>query len=181
MIDGASTERLEDLPRIFVLGTTNRPDAIDDAFRRPGRFDKEFEIGLPDVSNRLDILEKMLKKIPHEVTIEQLKDINAAAHGYVGADLAALCREAGLLSIKRLRNEMGDVNDSIIANHDDLKIKFEDLQAALKLVKPSTVREITVEVPKVFWKDIGGQSQAKQKLKEAVEWPIKVIKFNEAS
>ena len=118
LMDGAQTD-LTNLPRIFVIGATNRPNDIDDALRRPGRFDREFEIGIPDASKRLDILKRILSKIPNNVTVEQIEKINSKAHGYVGADLAAVCREAGMGVIKRVEQLLGDeANDETVAANE---------------------------------------------------------------
>jgi SpoVK/Ycf46/Vps4 family AAA+-type ATPase len=129
--------------------------------------------GIPDAANRLDILKTMMASIPNDVNDGDLELLNSKAHGYVGADLAALCREAGLNVISRLQSELPDANDEILAKHPRLVVTLKDMLASMKLVRPSVVREITIEVPKVYWKEIGGQDEIKQKLKEAVEWPLK--------
>ncbi|KAF9359746.1 spermatogenesis associated protein 5 [Mortierella sp. AD094] len=193
-------------PRIVVMGATNRPNALDEALRRPGRFDREVEIGIPNANARAEILTALLRKIPNTVTTTQIEHLASISHGYVGADLAAVCREAGLKTINRvmekhhrvlemdidtsqgsqtttdlqLRFEALTVSESSGDDQsvrqqeqdDELEVSAEDLRAAMTDVKPSAMREIMIEVPKVLWSDIGGQAEIKQKLKESVEWPL---------
>ncbi|KAG0012958.1 spermatogenesis associated protein 5 [Entomortierella chlamydospora] len=193
-------------PRIVVMGATNRPNALDEALRRPGRFDREVEIGIPNANARAEILTALLRKIPNTVTTTQIEHLASISHGYVGADLAAVCREAGLKTINRVTEKHRRVlemdidtfqgsqtssdlqlrfealtvsgssgNDQSICQQeqdDELKVSAEDLRAAMTDVKPSAMREIMIEVPKVLWSDIGGQAEIKQKLKESVEWPL---------
>jgi SpoVK/Ycf46/Vps4 family AAA+-type ATPase len=186
--------------RIVVIGATNRPNSIDEALRRPGRFDREFEVGIPDAKSRLLILKALFKNIKHSVTDIQLETIANKTHGYVGADLSAICREAGLKAVKRVyKNSYSDLCQSLsnlkientekkvqeIDDYDDLLlqnpelvINFEDVVLGMGNVRPSVIREIMLEVPKVYWDDIGGQDDIKQRLKEAVEWPLKVFFTN---
>ncbi|KAF8931971.1 P-loop containing nucleoside triphosphate hydrolase protein [Dissophora ornata] len=193
-------------PRVVVMGATNRPNALDEALRRPGRFDREIEIGIPDAKARAEILTALLKKIPNTLTSAQIEQLASISHGYVGADLAAVCREAGLKTIHRVmgnsrRPEIGrdsstldsqalDLQERFVAltvsdpslskadsvasqqEQDDLMVSAEDMRLAMTDVKPSAMREIMIEVPKVLWSDIGGQAEIKQKLKESVEWPL---------
>lgn len=159
-------------PRVMVIAATNRPNSLDPALRRPGRFDREVEIGIPSATDRKDILEKILSRIPHEVSPQDLEDLAGRCHGYVGADLEAVCKEAGLKTITRVLKGKTDGTISM-GGLEDLKVTFADLNAALLEVKPSAMREVLIEVPKVYWSDIGGQEEIKQKLKEAVEWPLK--------
>ena len=165
-------------PRIIVIAATNRPNSLDPALRRPGRFDREIEIGIPNSVERGDILEKILRRIPHVVSPEELEDIAGRCHGYVGADLEAVCKEAGLKAITRVllaaaASGSVDGGRATIPRTDDLKVMAADLHAALQEVKPSAMREVMIEVPMVHWTDVGGQEEVKQKLKEAVEWPLK--------
>ncbi|RKP09636.1 P-loop containing nucleoside triphosphate hydrolase protein [Thamnocephalis sphaerospora] len=153
-----------DKPRIVVIAATNRPNALDDALRRPGRFDREVEIGIPNADARLSILETLLRRTPHTATSSEVGELAAITHGYVGADLAAVCREAGLKAIKRAVR----VGDDVAS----LAVTFADLRNAVAETRPSAMREIAIEVPKVRWDDIGGQDEIKQKLKESVEWPL---------
>ncbi|KAF9285421.1 spermatogenesis associated protein 5 [Mortierella alpina] len=177
-------------PRIVVMGATNRPNALDEALRRPGRFDREIEIGIPNSHARAEILTALLRKIPNTLTSTQVDHLASISHGYVGADLAAVCREAGLKTINRVmgkkRTPESDLQGSFEAmtlspptnvtttldKEDDLKVSAEDMRLAMTEVKPSAMREIMIEVPKVLWSDIGGQEEIKQKLKESVEWPL---------
>lgn len=143
--------------RVFVLATTRKPEAIDSMLRRFGRMDKEIEIPVPDRIRRKDILYNLLKNLPNEVSTQDIEKISDLAHGYVAADLVNLCTQASMKCIKR--------NSEVIEN--------QDLIAALTIVRPSAMRELLIEVPNVRWTDIGGQSNLKLKLRQAVEWPLK--------
>jgi AAA family ATPase len=169
-IDNASTTS-ED--RVVVIGTTNRPNAIDPALRRPGRFDREFEIGIPDADARHSILNVLLSKTPHCITDAELHSIARRGHGYVGADLSAVVREAGTLAIKRWITHMppGSHIDPA-ATSMTLKLTPSDLSDALPTVRPSAMRSLFIETPPVRFEDIGGQAHIIQKLREAVEWPL---------
>ncbi|NXA51890.1 SPAT5 protein, partial [Nothocercus julius] len=169
LMDGIGSEGTEG--QLLVLGATNRPHALDAALRRPGRFDKEIEIGIPNAQDRLDILQKLLKKVPHSLTAAELTQLADSAHGYVGADLAALCKEAGLHALRRALGTRAERLDSEVAG--SLQIAFQDFLQATKEVRPSAMREVAVDVPKVSWSDIGGLEDVKLKLKQAVEWPLK--------
>ncbi|KAJ1913908.1 AAA+-type ATPase [Tieghemiomyces parasiticus] len=179
LMDGCADESTwaagdQGAPRLVVIGATNRPDALDEALRRPGRFDREIEIGVPDRQARLAILRTFLRRIPHALTEEDIAGIAAAAHGYVGADLAALCHEAGLRAIQQHVEapQTAPHTDRGAAPGLDLKVSAADLRYAMQRVRPSAMREILLEVPKVYWRDIGGQADVKQKLQESVEWPL---------
>lgn len=182
LLDGSDQTDLQDRPRVVVVATTNRPNAIDPALRRPGRFDREFEIGIPSAAARLDILTVLFRGLKHNLTASELEAIAAKTHGYVGADLALVCQEAGLLAIQRLRKLHVDIDDDRLSADDRKRrcaypgfiIESQDVETGLGHVRPSVVREIVLEVPKVYWHEIGGQDDVKQKLKEAVEWPLKV-------
>lgn len=161
--------------KIFVIGATNRPHALDPALRRPGRFDREVEIGIPTVQQRYEILVALLQKSQTQQTdfpSEELMKIAACAHGYVGADLASLCREATLRFLQRTAAKSTNASalETQIANSSDLS--FDDLTHALTVVKPSAMKEICVEIPHIRWSDIGGQEETKSRLKESVEWPL---------
>ncbi|KAJ3122680.1 spermatogenesis associated protein 5 [Nowakowskiella sp. JEL0407] len=150
---------------VVVIAATNRVNAIDDALRRPGRFDRELEIGIPTPKDRVEIMRVHLKNSAHSITDEEIESIAfQKLHGYVGADIAAVCREAAVRALKRSIKQ---------SNTDTLRITFEDLNNAVGDVRPSAMREVMIEVPKVKWTDIGGQEHVKQKLKEAIEWPLK--------
>ncbi|KAJ2891091.1 AAA+-type ATPase, partial [Coemansia aciculifera] len=147
--------------RVVVIGATNRPNAIDPALRRPGRFDREVEVPIPSPGARLQILRKKLTSTPNSLTAEQVGEVAAATHGFVGADLEGLVREAAVIAIKR-HSAQGEVSLAM------LKVEHPDVLSALKLVRPSTMREVTLEIPNVKWSDIGGQHETKQLLKESV-------------
>lgn len=152
----------DDSSDVIVVGTTNRIEAIDPALRRSGRFDLELEITIPTASERAEILGKLLSKFTSNVTKSDVDIIADKCHGYVGADLLAICKSAGFNAVKRVNQGHG-VN----------QITVEDLEYGLKQVPPSVMKELTVEVPKVLWKDIGGNAAVKKKIKQAVEWPLK--------
>lgn len=145
--------------KVFILAATNSPDSIDSALRRSGRFDREIEIGIPTALQRKHILKTILQRTQNCITEECLSLIAQKSHGFVGADLSLICKEATLASWKR--------NSQVL-------LEDADLEEAFSLVKPSAIREILLDVPKVRWEDIGGQALTKQKLKESVEWPLKV-------
>ncbi|NXA76771.1 SPAT5 protein, partial [Thryothorus ludovicianus] len=169
LMDGIGSEGSEG--QLLVLGATNRPHALDAALRRPGRFDKEIEIGIPNAQDRLDILQKLLKNVPHSLTAEQLAYLADSAHGYVGADLAALCKEAGLYALRRVLGKRPGLWDTAVAG--SVMIAFNDFLQGMNDVRPSAMREVAIDVPKVSWSDIGGLEDVKLKLKQAVEWPLK--------
>ncbi|NXY13313.1 SPAT5 protein, partial [Atrichornis clamosus] len=169
LMDGIGSEGSEG--QLLVLGATNRPHALDAALRRPGRFDKEIEIGIPNAQDRLDILQKLLRKVPHSLTAEELTQLADSAHGYVGADLAALCKEAGLYALRRALGKRPNLSDTEVAG--SVMIAFNDFLQGMNDVRPSAMREVAIDVPKVSWSDIGGLEDVKLKLKQAVEWPLK--------
>ncbi|WAQ89057.1 hypothetical protein PtA15_10A480 [Puccinia triticina] len=149
--------------RVVVIATTNRPHALDPALRRPGRFDRELEIGIPDAQARREILDVLLRKTPHRLSPEQTRTVAEKTHGFVGADLVALLREAGLLAIKRaLARRLSTA---------EMLLEAADVEKALVAVQPSAMRELVIETPRVTWADIGGQEAVKQTLVEALEWP----------
>ncbi|KAM7167917.1 ATPase family gene 2 protein homolog A isoform 1-T1 [Macrochelys suwanniensis] len=169
LMDGIGSE--DSAGQLLVLGATNRPHALDAALRRPGRFDKEIEIGVPNAQDRLDILRKLLNKVPHLLTTTELVQLADSAHGYVGADLAALCKEAGLCALRRALGEQANLLDSEVAG--SVMITLNDFLQGMNDVRPSAMREVAIDVPKVLWSDIGGLETVKLKLKQAVEWPLK--------
>jgi transitional endoplasmic reticulum ATPase len=162
---------------LIVIGATNREEAIDPALRRPGRFDREIEIGVPDRKGRKEILQIHTRGMPIEggdekkaKILEKLADIT---HGFVGADLAALAREAAMKTLRRYLGEI-DLEKPIPAELvEKMKVTEEDFKEGLKEVEPSAMREVMVEIPRVTWADIGGLEEAKRDLKEAVEMPLK--------
>ncbi|MBP1912699.1 CDC48 family AAA ATPase [Thermococcus stetteri] len=221
--------------KVIVIGATNRPDAIDPALRRPGRFDREIEVGVPDKQGRKEILqihtrgmpiepefrksrvieileelekndtyrdlvERAIRKVREAKDEEEIKrvlreideklydevraklidalleELAEVTHGFVGADLAALAREAAMAALRRLINEGKiDFEAEYIPKEvlDELKVTRRDFYEALKMVEPSALREVLLEVPNVHWDDIGGLEDVKQELREAVEWPLK--------
>ncbi|KAG8214815.1 P-loop containing nucleoside triphosphate hydrolase protein [Butyriboletus roseoflavus] len=169
MEDEATSGTIE---RVVVIGTTNRPNAIDPALRRPGRFDREFEIGVPDADARCAILEVLLAKTPHSISQTDLRALAGRAHGYVGADLSAVVREAGTLAIKRWVNANALLGSIAAGITPSLYLTIADLSDALPNVRPSAMRSVFLDTPPVRYSDVGGQATAIQKLREAVEWPL---------
>ncbi len=165
---------LKERGKIIVIGATNRVDAVDPALRRPGRFDREIEIPPPDKRARLEILKVHTRNVPlsEDVKLEEIAEIT---HGFTGADLAALVKEAAISALRRfLKEEKVDLNKPIPPEKlKKLKVTKADFMDALRLVHPTLMREVFVEVPEVRWEDIGGLEDVKQQLKEAVEWPMK--------
>jgi len=164
---------LESRGKVVVIGATNRPDALDPALRRPGRFDREIEIGIPDEHGRLDILEIHTRGMPLTGDVN-LTSIAKITHGFVGADLEAVCREAAMRSLRSVLPEINLEESKIpIETLSKIKITGKDFEEALKEVQPSALREVYVERPSIRWTDIGGLETVKDELKEAIEWPMK--------
>jgi transitional endoplasmic reticulum ATPase len=158
--------------RIIVIGATNRVNSIDEALRRPGRFDRELELSVPDQPGRLEILMIHTRGMPLDSSV-QLAEYARQAHGFVGADLMSLCREAAMSALRRILPQI-DL-DKPIPNDilENLVITDGDFQNALTLVEPSAMREVLIEVPNVKWDEVGGLLEVKDELKESVEWPLK--------
>ena len=162
--------------QVIVIAATNRPDAIDQALRRPGRFDREIEIGIPDRDGRKEVLQVHTRGMPiprdkdgHWKEIDHFAEIT---HGFVGADLAALARESAMSALRRYLPEI-DLDEPIPPKLlQEMKVTNDDFKEALKDVEPSALREIMVEIPKVKWDEVGGLEDVKQQLKETVEWPL---------
>ncbi len=173
----ALMDGLESRGKVVVIGATNRPNALDPALRRPGRFDREIEIGIPDRNARREILEIHTRGVPiaEDVDLDKLADMT---HGYVGADLAALVKEAAMRALRRIVPEI-DVNVEKIPKEilDKLQVTWDDFINAYREMQPSTMREVLIEKPNVHWDDIGGLENVKQELKEVVEWPMKYKKL----
>ena len=167
MMDG-----LETRGQVVVIGATNRVDSVDPALRRPGRFDREIEIGVPDEVGRKEILQIHTRGMPlsDDVSLDHLAD---ETHGFVGADIESLTKEAAMKALRRYLPEIDldeeDVPPSLI---DRMIVKRDDFGGALTEVEPSAMREVLVELPKVSWEDVGGLSEAKQQVQESVEWPL---------
>ncbi|MDQ3084271.1 MAG: CDC48 family AAA ATPase [Thermoproteota archaeon] len=161
--------------KVVVIGATNRVDAIDPALRRPGRFDREIEIGVPNRDGRLEVLTIHTRGMPLDknVDLQRLADIS---HGFVGADLQALAKEAAMRALRRVLPEINLSGESISV--DILRkiiVRMQDFMDVIKETEPSAMREVFVEVPDIKWEDIGGLSTIKQELQEAVEWPLKYL------
>ena len=157
--------------KVIVIAATNLPDAIDPALRRPGRFDREIRIGVPDRNGRKEILQIHTRSMPksEDVDLDYLADVT---HGFVGADLAALAREAAMNALRRYLPEI-DLEKPIPTEVlEKMVVTMDDFKNALKGIEPSAIREFFVEIPKVTWDDVGGLENVKQALIEAVEWPI---------
>ena len=169
----ALMDGLESRGEIIVIGATNIPNSLDPALRRPGRFDREIAISIPDQRGRLQILHIHTRGMPlaQDVGLEKLSQIT---HGFVGADLEALCREAAMNALRKIMPSIDFQLDEIpYETLLKLEVTMTDFMEALKEVEPSAIREVFVEVPNVRWGDIGGLEEVKQKLIEAVEWPLK--------
>ncbi len=159
--------------KVVVIGATNRPNAIDPALRRPGRFDREIEIGVPNRKARFEIMQIHTRGMPmsDDVKLDRIADLT---HGFVGADIAALTREAAMNAIRRILPELDLEVQSISADIlSKLVVTADDLTKALREMTPSSLREVFIESPNIHWTDIGGLLDAKQELKEAIEWPMK--------
>ena len=161
--------------KVVVIGATNRVDAIDPALRRPGRFDREIEIGVPNRDGRLEVLTIHTRGMPldKDVDLQRLADIS---HGFVGADLQALAKEAAMRALRRVLPEINLSGESISV--DILRkiiVRMQDFMDVIKETEPSAMREVFVEVPDIKWEDMGGLSTIKQELQEAVEWPLKYL------
>lgn len=159
--------------KVVVIGATNRPDSLDPALRRPGRFDREIEIGIPDENGREDILSIHTRGMPLDEKVDK-KELAKVTHGFVGADLEVLAKEAAMRSLRRILPDI-DLDENKISNEilQKIQITSEDFREALKDVRPSALREVHVQIPNVGWEDVGGLEELKQELKESVEWPIK--------
>ena len=169
MMDGLKTRK-----NVVVIGATNRPNALDPALRRPGRFDREISIGVPNKKGRLEILKIHTRTMPlaEDVNLERLAEIT---HGFVGADISALTKEAAMNVLRRILPEINLKEKEPIPNDmlEKLKVAEEDFKESLKIVRPSALREVLIENPNVHWSDVGGLDQLKATLKESIEWPVK--------
>ncbi|NAZ31519.1 MAG: CDC48 family AAA ATPase [Acidilobus sp.] len=169
----ALMDGLEARGQVIVIGATNRPNALDPALRRPGRFDREIEVPMPDKQGRLEILQIHTRHMPlaEDVNLEELAEMTK---GYTGADLAALAREAAMHALRRYLPEI-DIEQERVPTEvlEKMVVTKADFLAAFKEITPSGLREIEVEVPEVHWDDIGGLENVKQELREVVEWPLK--------
>ena len=170
----ASMDGLKSRGKVIVIAATNRPEALDAALRRGGRFDREIEIGVPNKEGRLEIMKIHTRNMPlaNDVDIKELADIT---HGFVGSDMESLCKEAAMSVLRRVLPEFNIKDEERIPKEhlEKLQVVKNDFKEALKMVRPSAMREVLIERPKVKWIDVGGLEKAKQELKEAVEWPLK--------
>ncbi len=169
MMDG-----LKSRGRIIVIGATNRVNSIDPALRRPGRFDREVEISVPDKHARLNILKIHTRNMPLAKSVI-LEALAGKTHGFVGADLSALTKEAAMIVLRKLLPQLKLDDTSAIPKEvlDKIIVENQDFEEALRVVRPSAMREVLVETPNIGWQDIGGLEKTKAELKEAIEWPIK--------
>lgn len=167
----AVMDGLQKRGQVIVVGASNRPNAIDPALRRPGRFDREVEIRIPDKDGRNKILLIHSRGMPLETV--DLSNIAEITYGFVGADLAAVCREAAMRALRRylprINLEEEEIPSEVLT---DLKVTNEDFVEALREIQPTALREVTIEVPNVRWEDVGGLEEIKQKLQQAVQWPL---------
>ncbi|MDD1738715.1 MAG: AAA family ATPase, partial [Methanothrix sp.] len=164
---------LKERKNVIVIGSTNRPEALDMALRRPGRFDREIELGVPDHEGRMEIFQIHSRGMPLAEDVA-LEDYAGRTYGFVGADISAVSREAAMNALRRILPQI-DLDEPTIPKEilDRLVVQKDDFEAALREVSPSAMREILVEVPNVSWQDIGGLEDVKQLLVEAVEWPLR--------
>ena len=168
LMDGMSSRG-----KVVVIGATNRINAIDPALRRPGRFDREMEIGVPDREGRLEILQIHTRGMPLEKDVD-LEVIANMSHGFVGADLQAVAKEAGIRALRKVLPEIDLTTENIPSEIlKKIIVTMDDFLSVIKEIEPSALREVFVEVPDVNWEDIGGLGDVKQELQEAVEWPLK--------
>ncbi|HHC19399.1 MAG TPA: AAA family ATPase, partial [Euryarchaeota archaeon] len=163
---------LEERGRVIVIGATNRPDALDPALRRPGRFDREIEVRVPDRQGRKEILQIHTRNMPlaEDVDLDKLAELT---HGFVGADLAALCREAAMNALRRYLPKIDLDKGPSPEVLEEMKVTMQDFMNALKYIQPSALREVLIRVPEVRWEDVGGLEDVKRELRETVELPLK--------
>ena len=159
--------------RVIVIAATNRPNALDPALRRPGRFDRELEIGVPNKHGRLEVLQIHTRNMPLQKV--KLDDLADKTYGFVGADLAALAKEAAMNSLRRVLPDVSALKENEIIPKEileKLKVTQDDFEYGMRMVQPSAMREVLIEIPRVKWSDIGGLEEIKGALREAVEWPL---------
>jgi len=169
----ALMDGLESRGSVIVIGATNRPNALDPALRRPGRFDREIEIGIPDKKARKEILDIHTRGMPLDESVD-LDKLAEITRGYTGADIAALCREAAMRAIRRILPSIDFSEDKISPELlNSLTVTMKDFLDAYKDITPTALREVEIETPTVRWDQIGGLEEVKQRLREAIEWPLK--------
>lgn len=168
----ALMDGLKSRGKVIVIAATNRPDALDDALRRPGRFDRELEIGVPNVEGRKEILQIHTRGMPLSKSVE-LDDISKITYGFVGADLEALCREAAMNTLRGILPQL-NLDERIPTDIlEKIEVTKEDFDVSMRAIEPSAMREVLIRTPNISWKDIGGLQDVKRQLIEAVEWPLK--------
>ena len=169
MMDG-----LKSRGKVVVIGATNRPNSLDPALRRPGRFDREISINVPDKNGRLSILKIHTRNMPLTKDVN-LEELAAITHGFVGADISSLAKEAAMVVLRKVLPKIKMEGEEELSKEvlEELKVTQNDFKEALRTVRPSAMREVLVETPNIKWSDIGGLEGIKQELKEAVEWPMK--------
>ncbi|MFC1728346.1 CDC48 family AAA ATPase [Nanoarchaeota archaeon] len=165
---------LQSRGKVIVIAASNIPNMLDPALRRPGRFDREIEIGIPGKEGRLNILKIHTRNMPMAKDVD-LKELSDITYGFVGADISALAKEAAMIVLRRVLPDLKLQEDETIPENmlEKLLVTKKDFYDALKIVRPSAMREVLIEVPNINWDDIGGLTKVKQELKEAVEWPLK--------
>jgi len=170
----ALMDGLQSRGKVVVIAATNVPNILDPALRRPGRFDREIEIGVPHKEGRLNILKIHTRNMPLSKSVN-LKEMAAITHGFVGADLSSLAKESAMIVLRRVLPDLKLKEDGPIEKEtlEKLRITQKDFKEALKVVRPSALREVLVETPNIKWEDIGGLASVKQELVEAVDWPLK--------
>ncbi|MGA7367504.1 MAG: CDC48 family AAA ATPase [Nitrososphaeraceae archaeon] len=172
LMDGLSSRG-----KVVVIGATNRVNAIDPALRRPGRFDREIELGVPDKEGRLEILNIHTRNMPLSKDVD-LEKISEVTHGFVGADIQSLAKEAAMSAIRRVLPEIDLRQESIPRETlNKISVTMQDFTDVLRDIEPSAMREVFVEIPNVTWNDVGGLYTVKEELLEAVEWPLKFKKL----
>jgi transitional endoplasmic reticulum ATPase len=165
---------LKRVDSVIVIGTTNRIDSIDPAFRRPGRFDREIFIGPPDAVGRREILEIHSREMPlSDDAQDYLDEIAKRTHGFLGADLMELCRDAGLSRLRRSAGNLQDHRAAFRIPLQDMRVEREDFELALSQTRPSALRETLISIPDVSWSDIGGLEAVKERMQETVELPLR--------
>lgn len=165
---------LKRVDSVIVIGTTNRVDSVDPAFRRPGRFDREIFVGPPDTAGRREIIEIHTREMPlGESGVGFLDEVARRTPGFVGADIMELCRDAGLSALRRSALNLQDYRAAFKITPEDIKVEREDFETALSRVRPSALRETLISVPEVGWDSIGGLDKVKLRLKEMVEQPLR--------
>ncbi|MFH1978320.1 MAG: AAA family ATPase, partial [Candidatus Aenigmatarchaeota archaeon] len=158
--------------KVIVIAATNRENSIDPALRRPGRFDREIDIGVPDKAGRLEILQIHTRNMPLTKDVD-LKNLAETTYGFVGADLEALGKEAAMSALRKNLPNMSWKKETLPATAvENMTVSKDDFQNALKAVEPSAMREVMIEIPNTTWEDVGGLEDVKQRLKEVVQWPL---------